>query len=1300
MKLALAVVLCALSLSSCAAGPQALKAWEFERAGDTLGWQPTHAVAPLEVAGGVMRAAVTGGDPYLCLSPAKAFEIRANDYQYLELRMRVEKGTSAEFFWASSPDGEATGFFAGKERGFPVVADGEFHTYVLYPMWSGIITSLRLDLPDAGSYLAEVDYLRLMQNPVVATDPKATAWDLSQEGGGWVAMSGGTQFEANAQGATTALTGETATLAGPRCELDASGLGYAFVELTSDQALSGQVLWSSTDDGSFPACNAAPFAIPAGTLRTNVKLSDVRSYSGALKRVGLSLAGPVGAKVTVKSVALGAAPQGPAQLVLDELKGREALCARGQRGTLLAKVTNTGGEALAGATVTARVVAGPARLGKATQKVPSLAPGQSAELSWGYTAGRDGVAQFAVSGEGASAQTEVSVCGPFLEPKPAAGPQAWSRRFSAGIGNEKVALVVATGAEGYAYGRLYAFADGKARCLAALPAMAALALEGDSRAATFPLQSAKAGQEGEAAVLTLSGATEAGGAQIRVTVILKLAPGKGFVDVSHSLSADKPVKVAAFRGPWLWAGEGSFGDEQDMALFPGLEYLEKGERSSSTLDIAPPGNVRWAPHPNMVTVPSMAVEKDGGVVGLMWEPLQKWDGANDRPTAVFASPNFVEGRNNHLMGLCLPSIPEWLKPNTLLAAKPYELAADKPLTLASTVYAEGKGDVLRSMDLWLERYGTPPLPPKARSYEDTIAMAMKSYTEVLWRGKDKGWMPVLGWTPGLDQSVALTEWVAGRTIADEALAKRAMEQGLSVASPRDLGWALHRFGQPCLALQDNLTGGRGGALGVPEDGLYGFQPSDDQRRSLGVEGESASGLCARGISGVLGSAMVTGDLQTFEGARKTLEALKGFKVPRASQVWEVPVHVPDILASSDVCRVYLDAYELTGDPQWLQQAVYWARTGIPFIYMWRAPEQRELMAGATIPVFGATFYTGSWFGVPVQWCGLAYANTLLRLAKFDESLPWRHFAEMIVISGINQQSTREADYGCYTDNWNMITDAECTGCMLSPSGLLQPMLALGNLPVSPQPQIIRVGGKPVSLTSGPRVNVARLQGKVLDLKMSYFPGETAYTVMMPVAEPVQVELDGAELARRPGAIDTEQGWSYQPDLGCLTLKLKYAQEPRNVRVVGLAAITPQAPEPQWEFNQSGDACGWTAASGVAPLVVKDGLLQVRVTGPDPFIVAPGLGLDASVVRGVVVRLRTTAPDMQVFFSVAGKGFGPERYCRFRVPADGEFHEARVDMRSNGDWDGIIDALRLDFAEGNQKVEVDWVRLLTGDTVAP
>ena len=232
--------------------------------------------------------------------------------------------------------------------------------------------------------------------------------------------------------------------------------------------------------------------------------------------------------------------------------------------------------------------------------------------------------------------------------------------------------------------------------------------------------------------LQLKGTAEVGGAQVTVALTLTLQPGKSYMDAAYALTADKALKVAAFRGPWLWAGEGTFGEQQDLALFPGSEYMETGERSSSTLDIAAPMNVRFAPHPNTVTVPSMAVEKDGCIVGLMWDPLQKWDGEHDRPTAVFASPNFIEGHANHLLGLCLPSIPDYLEPNKLLAKTAYELKPGAKLTLSAALYAEAKSEVLRSMDLYFERYGLPELPPKPRSYEDTVAMSLKSYDTVLW----------------------------------------------------------------------------------------------------------------------------------------------------------------------------------------------------------------------------------------------------------------------------------------------------------------------------------------------------------------------------------------------------------------------------------------------------------------------------------------------------------------------------------------------------------------------------------------
>ena len=73
-------------------------------------------------------------------------------------------------------------------------------------------------------------------------------------------------------------------------------------------------------------------------------------------------------------------------------------------------------------------------------------------------------------------------------------------------------------------------------------------------------------------------------------------------------------------------------------------------------------------------------------------------------------------------------------------------------------------------------------------------------------------------------------------------------------------------------------------------------------------------------------------------------------------------------------------YLLTGYGDYLQQARYWAWTGVPFVYLVN-PANQNIGTYATIPVYGATNWISPvWFGLPVQWCGLAYADALYRLA--------------------------------------------------------------------------------------------------------------------------------------------------------------------------------------------------------------------------------------------------------------------------------------------------------------------------------
>jgi len=1290
----LAVVSCLL-LTAGLNAQEVLKAWEFDRDGDTEGWLPAHSLAPFVVEGGVLKTRVTGGDPYMHSSEGASFDIAANDFQCVELRMKHTEGESAEYFWANTTEGRDAGFVAGKERGLTCVPDGEWHVYHVYPLWQGQVTRLRLDPPGDANGEIEIDYLRILQGPVSTHDPQNPSWDFTQSNGGWIAQSGGTLLAATPGGVETQLTAETVVLTGPAIDLKADAYRYAHLQLESTGELKGALSWSATDDANFPGCNVVSFDAPQGALATNLPLADNPMYGGDLRRLQLTLTGRPGTTVKLKAVALSPKPLGPAQLKLVSFAAADAVSALGRDGRLIARVLNSGGEEVRDAKLTVTVAAGRAELvGGGSQVLGALDAGASTEVAWAFRPLTEGRLTFRLEGGGGlSAQTEAIASQPFPTPQATPKPVARVDGNVAWIGNDKVRLTLAKVGDGFAVGRLDAIEAGEPHPMAVLPHLGQLAVAGTDGFVDLAPQTGQARNDETGATLTLLATRPVGSAKVRLTLAFRLEDGNPYVDTSYALKANRDLKVTAFRGPWLWAGEGSFGDQQDTALFPGLEYLVKGERSSSTLDIAPPRNVRFAPHPNSVTVPSMAVEKDGAIVGLMWDPLQKWDGEHQKPTAIFASPNFVEGHANHLLGLYAPSIPEWLKPNQLLAEKPYVLKAGKTLKLTACLYAEAKSSVLRSIDHYFHRYGLPELPPKPRSYEETVAMSLKSYEDILWVEAVKGWMGVIGWAPGPSQGVALDYVVGARVLGDQAWAGRLAAKGLSLGSPSDLGFALHHFGTPRQALVTALGNGRALAPRTPEDGKYTFQPTSDNLKPLGAEGSTAVGICARDVRPLLDAALRTGDRAPLEAALKTLSFMEQFTVPRASQVWEVPVHTPDILASGDACDVYLMAYKLTGDKHLLDRAAYWAKTGLPFVYLWQAPEQRPLMKGASIPVFGASMYVGSWFARPVQWNGLAYARVLLELAKYDQSLPWRHFAEMITISGMNMQSTRDKDYGTYTDNWDVIDDVECVGCMLSPGGILSNVFELMGRPAGVRTEVVREGGQPICINAGPIVSEAKMAGGALEFGLRYDPGNVAYTAVLPLAEPATVEVDGAELPRCNGPSEAGEGWWYRAGVGCLTLKLRFGEAVRRVRIPNARAIAPEMPPPDWEFDTPGDTEGWQAANDVAPLRTEGGNLVVEVAGGDPYIVGPGMNVGASDYAGIVLRAKATAPGGGIFFATDSGGMSPQRERGFDLPGDNQFHEVTVDLRDHPEWKGTITQLRLDVGGAPCRVEIDWIRML-------
>jgi hypothetical protein len=796
----------------------------------------------------------------------------------------------------------------------------------------------------------------------------------------------------------------------------------------------------------------------------------------------------------------------------------------------------------------------------------------------------------------------------------------------------------------------------------------------------------------------------------RIAVAFELAADEKSVAAEYRLSASERVGLLAFDGPMLYAAE------RDEAVFPGLEWLVDDEVSSSTLDIAEghAHQVRYVVHPNMVTIPAVGTHGRHGTVGLVWDAREKWDGRRDRPSVVFASPDRFENQRAHLVGLFLPTVPEFVEPNAREAAEPYPLEPDKPIRLRARIFADGRaGDALAPIDEWARLYGYPaPAPLPHGSYDREIEFSMQAYLDSLWEAETKDW-----WTTKnggiLSQQARPRSFIAdlllGEILSPSEEVRRACgaqaEEVLALIGGEPRIDAQRFPGRADLAMANPgsaaaLLASRG------DDGAWRFDA--DQRHTsgpfvgmdyheLGPDEAVEVGTCARRAFEVLRYARIAGDPEAYEAMRKTLLLMERFRVPRAAQVWEVPVHTPDVLAAADAVDAYVEAYRFSGDERWLQSAVTWARRGLPFIYLWDDPD-KPFLVGGSIPVFGATWYQGSWFGRPVQWNGLRYANALLKLVEYDQSYPWRRIAEAIIRSAIHQQDLDGENAALWPDNISAIDSEECPW-VFGPRQIIRNVLKLTERDEDPATVILGEGKERLHVSAAAEISGATWAGDKLRFRVAYPRGEQGVVLVSNVARPKAVLLDGAPLSEREQVEQgPEPGWRYDPGNAYLSVRVNREGE-STIEVEGaefrsvrrLPSLTEGI---AFEFDESPE--GWIAANHLASLTVDEGVLAGSITGGDPYLVRTLVRAEGDAHPVIRLRMRVTAGGIGQFYwtTESSPAFAEDKTVRFAIRADGEFHEYRLEPGRDPMWSGeTITGLRIDPGNGAPSAEfaIDYVR---------
>lgn len=498
-------------------------------------------------------------------------------------------------------------------------------------------------------------------------------------------------------------------------------------------------------------------------------------------------------------------------------------------------------------------------------------------------------------------------------------------------------------------------------------------------------------------------------------VSFTLKDGESVIYVHYALKSNANLYVRYLRGPWLLVGEESFGTKRDDAILPGVDWCIGSEWSSGTDFFKDPWASRTIPHPYQITAPVIAVSEGGDGIGLAWDFNQTWarwfNYRDNHPQPVFASPNFVERRNNSLMGLMLPEVFEESQANKAMADEPMELHIGQYVELDAEIFLV-KGNSLDVITDWVRRHRLPRIKSPRWSLRDALDRIASAYNTNLWH-------------EGEGFGVRQRETDKYSLVVPDFLRRYVKEHG-----SEKLGQELQRKIDWCDAQGSRPGNGHhipaiynAGTIGDPAekravcdkilgwqkaDGSFVFEPDgrhytkDDFRVSrsfiepMGFDQDTALHICTMPAFELLLFYRATNEKKYGTAARRALDFALPYMRPEAGDYWETPLHAPNLLAAGQAANVYYLAYEVFGSDVYKKKAIYWLRSLLPFTHLWE-PKDRPNLYNTKPCLCCSDWYFANWVRDHVQWEVLTSFAASARLgfvwAKIDPEIDWALFQE-------------------------------------------------------------------------------------------------------------------------------------------------------------------------------------------------------------------------------------------------------------------------------------------------------------------
>ncbi len=613
---------------------------------------------------------------------------------------------------------------------------------------------------------------------------------------------------------------------------------------------------------------------------------------------------------------------------------------------------------------------------------------------------------------------------------------------------------------------------------------------------------------------------DADGGTWRITQ--RFAPNRvaGVVDVEVSVEVDRERGVGFLPVMLLVAGQGGPDTTKQQGLLAGLEYLDN-EPSSSEADLLGPEAQRQVPANHKITFPLMAILGQGRYVGLIWEQGPDF-------SALFDSPDRLLGTGGHLLGVLYPGSDGINRQEgSLMPRTVGTLAAGRALVLKAQLIGGAGASLVPAVQQYVRVRGWPDIVPNGYALGDYVTLAAHGWLDSKIREKDRfrhAVWPGFGAQPAADAAFYM-RWLARQT-PDSRLQQRlfdAEQAALGAVPPGGLnqaGVSHVRYPVPSLiyghvaeSVAAAQTQARGLLTRFEADGSIPYRKSpnhEDYGRTHFAP--DANGLTSQVVASLLEAAVFSGDRALIDQAVQRLHGLDKFRntVPRGAQTWEVPLHTPDILASAHLVRAYTLGYELTGEKGLLDQAIYWAWTGVPFVYLVTPvgfPQDRPY---GTIPVYGATGWRAPvWFGRPVQWCGLVYADALYRLIRHDPTGPWKRLADGITSVGIHYSwpQTDAARQGLLPDVWEMLAQQRA-GPAINPGTVQANAIRLYGKGSYYDSRCFRTASQVITVHAPGELDVPAAPAGSVRFRVQAWPREPYYVLVNGLAKTPQVRIDG------------------------------------------------------------------------------------------------------------------------------------------------------------------------------------------------